>query len=106
MHLQEFVILTCQAILSYICIRNPSLFFIFFHPLTWHRNANVKPSTRAHLCALEVGFLQVAKKCQVFCQIIGEAFSMFLPKIKDANPIWQTVEDAMRGRVQEHWMLL
>jgi predicted ArsR family transcriptional regulator len=46
------------------------------------------------LCAEEAGFSQVAKNCQVICEIVGRVFKVFLPKIKDANSIWQTVGDA------------
>jgi hypothetical protein len=45
---------------------------------------------------LETGFYQVSTNCQVLCQTVGEMFSMLLPKIKDANWVWQTVGDALR----------
>jgi hypothetical protein len=32
-----------------------------------------------------VRFFQVTENCQVFCQIVGEVCSAFLPKIKNVN---------------------
>jgi hypothetical protein len=44
---------------------------------------------------LEAGFCKVAKNCQVICQTFVGVFSVFLPNIKDADPIWQTGVDAL-----------
>jgi hypothetical protein len=43
--------------------------------------------------ALESGFSQVAKNCQIFCQSVGGVFLTFFLKIKDDNSIWQTARD-------------
>ena len=56
-------------------------------------DANRAP--RAYIYALEAGFSQVAKNCQVFCQTVGGVFLTFLPKIKDGNSICQTAGDAL-----------
>ena len=49
-----------------------------------------------NICALDAGFSQVVKNCQVFCQIIRGVFLTFLLKIKDVNSICQTTRDALR----------
>jgi hypothetical protein len=81
--------------LSYICIKNHfySLFF-FSLPPGGERNANAKVSPHVYL-RLEAGFCKVAKNCQVICQTFVGVFSVFLPNIKDADPIWQTGVDAL-----------
>jgi len=61
--------------------------------LTRNHDANRAP--RAYIYALEAGFSQVAKNCQVFCQTVGGVFLTFLPKIKDGNSICQTAGDAL-----------
>jgi hypothetical protein len=69
-----------------------TLFVIyFFHPPTY-----------LEIYALEVGFSQVVKNCQVFCQTIGGVFFNFLPKIKDDNSIWQTAGDARASSIVPH----
>src|SRR6185312_12847020 len=50
---------------------------------------------RAYIYALEAGFSQVTKNCQVFCQTVGGVFLTFLPKIRDGNSICQTAGDAL-----------
>ena len=50
---------------------------------------------RAYIYALEVGFSQVGKNCQVFCQTVGGVFLTFLPKIKNGTSICQTDGDAL-----------
>jgi len=102
MHLQVFVIFNLPSY-SFSLIhlyQEPFSILYFFSTIppgfARVRNADAKPSTRAYLCALEVGFSQVTKNCHVFCQTVGGVFLMFLPKIKDANSIWQTVEDALK----------
>jgi hypothetical protein len=47
-----------------------------------------------YIYALEADFFQVAENYQVFCQIVGGVFLMFLRKNKDDNLIWQTARDA------------
>ena len=49
-----------------------------------------------YIYALEAGFFQVAKNCQVFYQTVGGVFLTFLPKIKDGTSICQTAGDALR----------
>ena len=51
---------------------------------------------RVYIYALEAGFSQVCKNCQVFCQTVGGVFLTFLPKIKDGNSIGQTAGDALK----------
>jgi hypothetical protein len=52
---------------------------------------------------MEAVFPQVAKNYQVLCQTVGGGFSAFLPKIKNANPIWQTIGRCsnMKGKTNE-----
>jgi hypothetical protein len=50
---------------------------------------------RAYLCAPKEGFPKLPKNCQVLCKTVGGGvFSVFSPKINNANPIWQTIGDA------------
>jgi hypothetical protein len=63
------------------------------------RNVDAKRSTSTYIYAQEAGFSHVAKNCQVLCQTVGGVFLAFLPKIKDANPIWQIVGDTLTIRV-------
>ena len=64
------------------------LCYFFFHPPTWLETTMPTARPLAYIYALEAGFSQVAKNCQVFCQTIGGVFLMFLPKIRDGNSIW------------------
>jgi hypothetical protein len=77
--------------LSYICIKN--LFYSLFFSAS-HLEANAKVSPHVYL-RLEAGFCKVAKNCQVICQTFVGVFSVFLPNIKDVDPIWQTGVDAL-----------
>ena len=63
------------------------------------RNHDAKRAPRAYIYALEAGFSQVAKNCQVFCQTVGGVFLTFLPKIRDGNSICQTAGDALTGHI-------
>ena len=72
-----------------------SVIYFFFHPPTWLENHDANRAPRAYIYALDAGFFQIAKKCQVFCQTVGGVFLMFLLKIKDGNSIWQTDRDAL-----------
>jgi len=106
MHLQEFAIFNLPNLSFSLIYLHQELFsvsYFFFHLPTWLllvRNSDAKSEPCAYICALEACFFQIAKKCQVLCQTIGEVFFLlFLPKLKDANLIWQTVGDALLLRV-------
>ena len=72
------------------------------------RNYDANRAPRAYIYALEAGFYQVTKNCQVFCQTVGGVFLMFLPKIKDINSICQTAGDALTTPIlcHENYMLI
>ena len=69
-------------------------YLFLFSPSHLTRNHDANRAPRAYIYALEAGFSQVVKNCQVFCQTIGGVFLTFLPKIKDGNSICQTAGDA------------
>ena len=68
-------------------------YLFLFSPSHLTRNHDANRAPRAYIYALEAGFSQVAKNCQVFCQTVGGVFLTFLPKIKDGNSICQTAGD-------------
>ena len=70
-------------------------YLFLFSPSHLTRNHDVNRAPRAYIYALEAGFSQVVKNCQVFCQTVGGVFLKFLPKIKDDNSICQTLGDAL-----------
>ena len=70
-------------------------YLFLFSPSHLTRNHDANRAPRAYIYALEAGFFQVAKNCQVFCQTVGWVFLTFLPKIKNVNSIWQTAGDAL-----------
>jgi hypothetical protein len=58
-------------------------------------NANTKAGPRAYICVLKRQvFLKLQKIVKSFAKLLDGYFKVFLPKIKDANSIWQTVGDA------------
>jgi hypothetical protein len=75
---KSLVFLTCQTIiyLLYICIRNPSVFFIFFtlpHVSTRMRNGGAnKSNSHAYLYVPEVGFLKLLKIAKSFVKLLKE----------------------------------
>ena len=71
-------------------------YLFLFSPSHLTRNHDANRAPRAYIYALEAGFSQVAKNCQVFCQTVGGVFLTFLPKIKDGNSICQTLGDALK----------
>ena len=91
MHLQEFAIFNLPNLSFSLIFASGtfSIFYFFFHPPTWLllvRNADAKSEPRAYICALEAGFFQVAKKCQVLCQTIGEVFFVVFAKTQRWQP--------------------
>ena len=80
--------------------QEPFSVIYFFSPSHLTRNHDANRAPRAYIYALEAGFSQVVKNCQVFCQTVGGVFLTFLPKIKDGNSICQTAGDALRN--EEH----
>ena len=70
-------------------------YLFLFSPSHLTRNHDANRAPRAYIYALEAGFSQVAKNCQVFCQTVGGVFLTFLPKIKDGNSICQTLGDSL-----------
>jgi hypothetical protein len=74
-----------------------SIIYLFIYsPSHLFRNHDANSTLRAYISALDTGFFQVAKNCQVFCQTIGGVFLTFLLKIKNDNSIWQTIGNACR----------
>ena len=74
-------------------------YLFLFSPFHLTRNHDANRAPRAYIYALEAGFSQIAKNCQVFCQTIGGVFLMFLPKIKDGNSICQIAGDTLRSLI-------
>jgi hypothetical protein len=84
--------LTCQIFFFISCTSIVILYSLFFHSHTWLptvRNADVKPSTRVYIYALEAGFSKLPKSKSVF--------SISTKNKKNVNPIWQTVEDKKKS---------
>ena len=50
-------------------------YLFLFSPSHLTRNHDANRAPRAYIYALEAGFSQVAKNCQVFCQTAGDALS-------------------------------
>ena len=105
MHLQEFAIFNLP---NYSTFASGTLLYslFLFPPSHLEGNADAKSSTRAHIYAVKVDFSQVAKNCQVLCQTVGGVFSTFLPKIKDASLIWQTVGDALTMQITNTMIII
>jgi hypothetical protein len=61
-------------------IRNPSLFFIFFHPPTY-RDTPMATTIRAHIYARGGEFCQVSIFAKLVCQTVGGQLFLFLPKL-------------------------
>lgn len=57
------------------------------------KNANAKSSTCVYLCTLKASFFQVEKLPSPLPNYLRGFFSVFLPKIKNSNPIWPTIGD-------------
>ena len=80
-------------------------YLFLFSPSHLTRNHDANRAPRAYIYALEAGFSQVAKNCQVFCQTVGGVFLTFLPKIKDDNSICQTLGDATFQGSNTLWLV-
>ena len=70
-------------------------YLFLFSPSHLTRNHDANRTPRAYIYALEAGFSQIAKNCQVLYQTVRGIFLMFLPKIKNDNLIGQTTGDAL-----------